>query len=86
MIGYIAWRLVQAVPLVLGILVLSFVLIHLAPGDPIYALAGQSGDAAYFAAMLGSTSGMGLASEKTMQSFAIALIADSGTEPPDRPR
>jgi peptide/nickel transport system permease protein len=50
-IGYVAWRLVQAVPLVLGILVLTFVLIHLAPGDPIYALAGQSGDAAYYAAM-----------------------------------
>ena len=51
MIGYIASRLIQAVPLVLGILVLTFVLIHLAPGDPIYVLAGQSGDAAYFAAM-----------------------------------
>src|SRR5207237_10579900 len=51
MIGYIAWRLIQAVPLVLGILVLTFVLIHLAPGDPIYALAGQSGDAAYYAQM-----------------------------------
>lgn len=51
MIGYIVWRLVQAVPLVLGILVLCFVLIHLAPGDPIVTLAGQSGDAAYFAAM-----------------------------------
>jgi peptide/nickel transport system permease protein len=50
-IGYVAWRLVQAVPLVLGILVLTFVLIHLAPGDPIYALAGQSGDAAYYATM-----------------------------------
>ena len=51
MTGYIAARLLQAVPLVLGILVLTFILIHLAPGDPIYALAGQSGDAAYYAAM-----------------------------------
>jgi peptide/nickel transport system permease protein len=50
-IGYIAGRLFQAVPLLLGNLVLTFVLIHLAPGDPIYALAGQSGDAAYYAAM-----------------------------------
>jgi peptide/nickel transport system permease protein len=50
-ISYITWRLLQAVPLVLGVLVLTFVLIHLAPGDPIYALAGQSGDAAYYAAM-----------------------------------
>ncbi len=51
MAGYILRRLLQAVPLVLGILVLTFVLIHLAPGDPIYALAGQSGDAAYYAEM-----------------------------------
>jgi peptide/nickel transport system permease protein len=50
-LGYILGRLLQAVPLVLGILILTFVLIHLAPGDPIYALAGQSGDAAYYAAM-----------------------------------
>jgi peptide/nickel transport system permease protein len=48
---YIVARLLQAVPLVIGILVLTFVLIHLAPGDPIYALAGQSGDAAYYAEM-----------------------------------
>ncbi len=38
-------------PLLLVILVLTFALIHAAPGDPIYALAGQSGDAAYYAAM-----------------------------------
>ena len=51
MSGYVAARVLQAFPLVLGILVLTFVLIHLAPGDPIYALAGQSGDAAYYAEM-----------------------------------
>ena len=48
---YVVGRLFQAAPLVVGILVLTFVLIHVAPGDPIYALAGQSGDAAYYAAM-----------------------------------
>ena len=51
MAGYLLRRLAQAAPLVLAILVLTFVLIHLAPGDPIYALAGQSGDAAYYASM-----------------------------------
>jgi peptide/nickel transport system permease protein len=50
-LGYVLGRLLQAVPLVLGILILTFILIHLAPGDPIYALAGQSGDAAYYASM-----------------------------------
>ena len=37
--------------MLLGLLVLNFVLIHSAPGDPIYLLAGQSGDAAYYAEM-----------------------------------
>ena len=42
--------------------------------------------AAYRAAICGSTSGIGLAREKTMQSSAMDEIADSGTVPPDRPR
>lgn len=48
---YVLRRLLQAVPLLFGVLVVNFVLIHLAPGDPIYLLAGEGGDAAYFAAM-----------------------------------
>ena len=48
---YVVQRLAQAVPLLLGLLVLNFCLIHSAPGDPIYLLAGQSGDAAYYAEM-----------------------------------
>lgn len=48
---YILRRILQAVPLLLGVLVVNFVLIHLAPGDPIYLLAGEGGDPAYFAAM-----------------------------------
>jgi peptide/nickel transport system permease protein len=48
---YLLRRIVQSAPLLLAILVLTFLLIHLAPGDPIYALAGQSGDAAYYASM-----------------------------------
>lgn len=51
MYRYILRRLVQAVPLFLGVVVLTFVLIHLAPGDPIYALAGEAGDEAYYAQM-----------------------------------
>ncbi len=42
--------------------------------------------AAYLAAMSGSTSGVGLASENTMQFGAIEAMADSGTEPPESPR
>ena len=49
--GYLARRLLQVPPAVLGILVIAFLLIHLAPGDPILALAGDNGDAAYYAEM-----------------------------------
>ena len=40
---YLARRLLQAAPLVLGVLMITFTLIHLAPGDPIYLLAGEGG-------------------------------------------
>ncbi len=48
---YLVRRLLQVPPAVLGILVVAFLLIHLAPGDPILALAGDNGDAAYYAEM-----------------------------------
>ena len=49
--AYIARRLLQAVPLVLGVLIITFVMIHLAPGDPIYILAGEGGTEEYYAQM-----------------------------------
>jgi peptide/nickel transport system permease protein len=48
---YLVRRLLQAAPLVFGVLVLTFGLIQLAPGDPIYVLAGEGGDEAYYAEM-----------------------------------
>lgn len=36
-------------PTVAGLLVLNFCIIHLAPGDPVIALGGEHGDAAYYA-------------------------------------
>ncbi len=48
---YVGWRLIQVVPAVAGIVVVGFLLIHLAPGDPVLALAGEHGDAAYYAFM-----------------------------------
>jgi peptide/nickel transport system permease protein len=48
---YLLRRFVQAAVLLLTVLVLTFALIHAAPGDPIYALAGDGGDAAYYAEM-----------------------------------
>ena len=48
---YMVRRLLQAAPLVLGVVVITFALIHLAPGDPITVLAGDGGNAAYYAEM-----------------------------------
>ncbi len=46
-----ARRLVQAIPVVLGIVLFSFLVLHLAPGDTIDVMAGEAGtgDAAYMA-------------------------------------
>lgn len=48
---YALRRVLQLLPAVIGIMVVAFLLIHLAPGDPILALAGEDGDAAYYARM-----------------------------------
>lgn len=48
---YAGWRLLQVVPTAAAILVMAFLLIHLAPGDPVLALAGQNGNAEYYAAI-----------------------------------
>ncbi len=45
LLRYLAWRVLLAVPVVLGIVVLNFFLIHLAPGDAASVLAGESGAA-----------------------------------------
>ena len=41
-------RIIQSIVLILVLIVINFFLIHLAPGDPVYYLAGQSGDEAYY--------------------------------------
>jgi len=38
---YAALRIVQSLPLILGIIVINFLLINLAPGDPVTALIGD---------------------------------------------
>ena len=45
---YVLRRLFQLLPAVLGIVVVGFLLVQLAPGDPIVALAGQDGDEAFY--------------------------------------
>lgn len=51
MTRYLIRRLLQAVPLLLGVIALTFVLVHLAPGDPVRILGGDGGDEAYYATM-----------------------------------
>ena len=46
---YLLRRLAQVLPTVAGLVVLNFCIIHLAPGDPVIALGGEHGDAAYYA-------------------------------------
>ncbi|MDQ4127922.1 MAG: ABC transporter permease [Actinomycetota bacterium] len=50
-LGYVARRVLQVPPALFGIVTLTFFLVHLAPGDPVLALAGESGDAAYYERM-----------------------------------
>ncbi|MCX5912743.1 MAG: ABC transporter permease, partial [Deltaproteobacteria bacterium] len=42
---YILRRALQAIPVVVGIVVLNFILLHLAPGDPAMVYVGESGGA-----------------------------------------
>lgn len=46
---YLLRRVLLLTPAVVGILLIGFLLVHLAPGDPVLALAGEHGDAAYYA-------------------------------------
>lgn len=39
--GYVARRLIQMVPITLGLVVVVFMLIHLVPGDPVRAILGE---------------------------------------------
>lgn len=48
---YVLRRVLQLVPTAAAILLVGFLLIHLAPGDPVLALAGENGDAEYYAFM-----------------------------------
>ena len=48
---WIVRRLLLAIPVVAGVTALTFALIHVAPGDPIYLLAGDGGTPSYYAEM-----------------------------------
>jgi peptide/nickel transport system permease protein len=43
--GYILRRVLQAIPVVIGVVILNFTILHLAPGDPAMVFVGESGGA-----------------------------------------
>ena len=45
---YVVRRLLQVLPAVASILIVTFAVVHAAPGDPVVAVAGDSGDQAYY--------------------------------------
>lgn len=45
---YVGKRLLQVVPTIACFLLIAFLLVHLSPGDPVLALAGEHGDQAYY--------------------------------------
>jgi peptide/nickel transport system permease protein len=45
---YVLRRLLQVLPAVASILVVTFLIVHAAPGDPVVAVAGESGDQEYY--------------------------------------
>jgi len=51
MLAYLACRVLQALPLLLAVVLVTFALVEVAPGGPLVALAGEDGDAAYYASM-----------------------------------
>ena len=48
---FVARRLLQIIPTIIGIVLVGFVLVHMAPGDPVLALGGEHGDAQYYSEM-----------------------------------
>lgn len=76
---YGARRLLQVVPAVIGIIVIAFTLIQLAPGDPVLALAGEYGDEEYYAFMRERFGLDRPLPEQLLTYFARVLQGDFGT-------
>lgn len=48
--AFIIRRVVQYVPMVLAVIIVTFILVHMAPGDPTYILVGEVGDESFIQA------------------------------------
>src|SRR6516225_8259266 len=49
LLAYSVRRVLVAIPMLLGVAVLTFLVVHAAPGDPVYYLAGDGGTPGYYA-------------------------------------
>lgn len=78
MARYAGQRLLLVLPMVAGIVTLAFVLIHVVPGDPVYVLAGEYGDAAYYAEMRAKFGLDRSLSEQLVTYFVAVLRGDLG--------
>ncbi len=76
--AYVARRLLQVVPAAAGIVTLAFVLVHAAPGEPVLALAGEFGDAAYYDDMRARFGLDRPVPERLLTYFARVLQGDFG--------
>src|SRR5262245_46508080 len=76
---YLLRRVAQIAPVALGVLVVAFVVVHTAPGDPVVALAGEHGDAAYYAFMRAKFGLDRPIPEQLVRYLGHALRGDLGT-------
>ena len=51
-------RLLQAIPLLIGVIIINFIIIHVAPGDPALVIAGEYGTTPEYLAMLRAKMGL----------------------------
>ncbi|MEO5895780.1 MAG: ABC transporter permease [Vicinamibacterales bacterium] len=75
---WLARRALLAIPVIAGVTTLTFILVHLAPGDPIYLLAGDGGNASYYDAMRAKYGLDRPLLEQFLRYLAAAMTGDFG--------
>jgi len=55
---YILRRIIQIVPLLVGVIVVNFIVIHIAPGDPVLVIVGEYGTTPEYLAMMRAKMGL----------------------------
>ena len=55
---YILKRALQTIPLLVGVIVVNFIIIHVAPGDPVLVIAGEYGTTPEYLAMMRAKMGL----------------------------